>query len=215
MVDVPVDDRDALDPELRLRVARRDRGVSEDAEPHRPVPERVVAGRADQREAADLDRTDRASGREKPGFPGGGLRERVAIEPRLLLERRDPVDVLRLVRAFDRLATGRGAFLLGVEGGQEAEEPFLALGMMVMAGPVQMRHRRMADGLDAQTSRSRRARRSTPSASAATAPASQSGSVRERRKRCGWVEGCDLEEDPELSCSASNRPAVSIASRLG
>ena len=35
VMDVPVDDRDALDPELGLRVARRDDGVAEDAEAHR------------------------------------------------------------------------------------------------------------------------------------------------------------------------------------
>ncbi len=56
VVHVVVDDRDPREPELRLRVARRDRHVVEHAEPHRLVGERVVAGRANEREAAAIDR---------------------------------------------------------------------------------------------------------------------------------------------------------------
>ena len=52
VVDVDVDDRDARETELRLRVARRDRHVVHEAEAHRAVGERVVARRAHEREAA-------------------------------------------------------------------------------------------------------------------------------------------------------------------
>ena len=55
VVDVEVDDRDALEAELALRRARRDRDVVEQAEAHRPVGQRVVAraaGRARSRRGA-------------------------------------------------------------------------------------------------------------------------------------------------------------------
>ena len=52
VVDVEVDDGDALEPELDLRVPGGDRDVAEDAEAHRRGLERVVPGWANQREAA-------------------------------------------------------------------------------------------------------------------------------------------------------------------
>ena len=51
VVDVPVDDRDPVDPLPPLRVAGGDRDVVEDAEPHRLLGAGVMAGRADEREA--------------------------------------------------------------------------------------------------------------------------------------------------------------------
>ena len=74
VVDVEVDDRDALEPELGLRVARRDGDVVEEAEAHRPVGERVVAGRADEREAAAVDRLERDPGGERARPPSSSRR---------------------------------------------------------------------------------------------------------------------------------------------
>ena len=46
MVDVEIDDGDALGAVLALRVTRRDRHVVEQAKAHRPRGERVMAARA-------------------------------------------------------------------------------------------------------------------------------------------------------------------------
>ena len=62
VVDVPVDDRDALEAELGLGRPGGDGHVVEEAKAHRAVGRRVVAGRPDEREAAarrGLDRTRR------------------------------------------------------------------------------------------------------------------------------------------------------------
>ena len=77
-------------PELRLRVARRDDDVVEDAEAHRAVVEGVVPRRAHEREPTDLDRADRAPRREPGRLLGRRLADRVAVEPALLRERCDP-----------------------------------------------------------------------------------------------------------------------------
>ena len=50
VVDVPVNDRDALEAAVRQRVVDRDGGVAEQAEAHAGVGHRVVPGRADERE---------------------------------------------------------------------------------------------------------------------------------------------------------------------
>ena len=64
MVDVPVEDRDALQAELGLREAGGDGGVVEEAKAHRAAGERMVAGRPHEREAAALDGLDRTAGGE-------------------------------------------------------------------------------------------------------------------------------------------------------
>src|SRR5205085_7266390 len=69
VVDVPIDDRHAPDPELGLGLPRSDRDVVEQAEAHRATGQRVVAGRADEREAAPRDGPARATGREARAPP--------------------------------------------------------------------------------------------------------------------------------------------------
>ena len=72
VVDVPVEDRHALEPVGLLRVAGRDRDVVEQAEAHRPIDAGVVAGRAGQGEQAvgpvvglHRDRVDRGEHRSR------------------------------------------------------------------------------------------------------------------------------------------------------
>ena len=174
-MDVPVDDRHSLDAERVLRVAGRDRDVVEDAEPHRVPAQRVVAGRADQREASGLDRRDRASCGEPRRFPGGRPGEGVAVQPRLFVDRGDRLDVRDVVDALDLLparpyAAGRAAQRL-----EEDREPFGPFGMMMVTRRMEVCHRGMRDQLDAASS-SRPASRPRPSFSAAAPPARQSGS---------------------------------------
>ena len=115
VVDVPVDDRDPLEAELGLRRARRDRDVVEEAEAHRAVGGRVVAGRPHEREAAGADRLDRAAGGEQRRLVARLRRRRVAVEPGRSVDAADPRDVLGGVAALDLLdgrrlclrATGR------------------------------------------------------------------------------------------------------------
>ncbi len=64
MVHVPVDDRDALEPELGLRPACADRDRVEQAEAHRAAVLGVVTGRPGDGETAALNRVDRGAGRE-------------------------------------------------------------------------------------------------------------------------------------------------------
>jgi hypothetical protein len=64
MVDVIVDDRHAADAVNGLHVACSDGDVVDEAEAHRALRERVVAGRADEREAVPVDGRQRAPGRE-------------------------------------------------------------------------------------------------------------------------------------------------------
>jgi hypothetical protein len=52
MMDVPVDDQDAIGTVALPRVVRGDGDVAEEAESHRPVVQRVVPGRAHRAEAA-------------------------------------------------------------------------------------------------------------------------------------------------------------------
>ena len=59
-MDVRVDDRHPLEAERGLRPAGRDRDPVEDAEAHRAVPQRVVAGRPAEREPTGSRRLDRA-----------------------------------------------------------------------------------------------------------------------------------------------------------
>ncbi len=89
VVHVEVDDRDAREAQLGLRVASRDRDVVEDAEAHRFRAKRVVPGRADEREAASPDRLDRAPGGEPRRLPRRRAGERVGIEPGVVDDRVD------------------------------------------------------------------------------------------------------------------------------
>ena len=103
VVHVVVDDRDPREPELRLRVARRDRHVVEHAEAHRAVGEGVVAGRADQREAAAIDCLQGDPGREHGGLPGRLGRDRVVVEEQRQLDRLQEREVIGRVHASQLL----------------------------------------------------------------------------------------------------------------
>ena len=136
----------------------------------------MVAGRTNEREPSDLGRLDRAAGGEPRRLPGRRPAQRVAVEPRLLVERCDRLDVSRVVHGLDARA-GRPASVSGgaAERREEDLEPLGALGMVVVARRVQVGHRGMRDQIDAASS-SRPASRPRPSASAPAAPARQSGS---------------------------------------
>ena len=66
-MDVEVDDGDALEAELALRMPDRDRDVREDAEPHRLRAQGMVTGRTHEREAAGAQRADRHAAEEAMG----------------------------------------------------------------------------------------------------------------------------------------------------
>ena len=70
VVDVPVDDRHPLRPELCLRRAGGDRDVVEEAEAHRAVGGRVMAGRPDDRERTARGRLDRRARGKEGGVVG-------------------------------------------------------------------------------------------------------------------------------------------------
>ena len=80
VVDVPVEDGDPVDPEVDLGETRRDGHVREDAEAHRAARQRVVARRADEREAAALGDRDRAARGEAGGLVGRRRAEGVLVE---------------------------------------------------------------------------------------------------------------------------------------
>ena len=95
VVDVPVDDRDALDAELGLRVAGGDRDVVEDAEAHRRVP--AAHGGPGGRTSAKPPRSTAAiaePGGEERRLERRPGRDRVAVEPGRLAQRPDLRDVL-------------------------------------------------------------------------------------------------------------------------
>ena len=77
---VPVDDRDALEPEARLRPACGHRDRVEEAEAHRPVVLGMVARRACQREAAAAHRLDRGAGGEQRRFQRRLAANRVRVD---------------------------------------------------------------------------------------------------------------------------------------
>ena len=122
VVDVPIDDRHAPDPELGLRVPRSDRDVVEQAEAHRAAGQRVVAGRADEREAAPLHGLECTPRREERRLPAGLRRDRVRVEEGRSLERLEPVEVRELVTALYLFTRGRPA-LDDVERLQQGLEP--------------------------------------------------------------------------------------------
>ena len=80
MVDVEVDDGHPLEPELGLRVARRHRGVVDQAKAHRPVGERVMPRWSDEREATPVDRLESDPRGERRRLPRGLGSNRVRVE---------------------------------------------------------------------------------------------------------------------------------------
>ncbi len=141
---VPVDDRDALEPELALGDARRDGDVVEDAEAHRAAGERVMAGRPHEREPSAQRRLDRGARRERRRLVRRLGAERVAVEPDRRVAIANQLDVLGGV-AQEKLVLTRGAPL--TPDVLAAEEDGETLGPVRMgAGRVQPRHRRDASG---------------------------------------------------------------------
>ena len=89
VVDVPIEDQDALAIAARLQVARDDGHVVEQTEAHRPIPLGVMTGRA-QRSEAVVDRAitngirqlDGGARGEPRGVEGIGRRGGVGVEMR-------------------------------------------------------------------------------------------------------------------------------------
>jgi hypothetical protein len=109
-----------------LRVPRRDRDVVQQAETHGAAGQRVVPGRAHEREAAALGRLEGAPGRKQRRLPARLGGDRVRIEECWDLERLEPVEVGGLVAAF-YLFTRGGRSLDHVEGREERLEPLARL----------------------------------------------------------------------------------------
>ena len=113
VMDVEVDDGDALQTELVLRVAGGDRDVAEDAEAHRLRLERVVPWRSHEREPPDLHGSDRTACGEERRFARGRHPVRVRIEPHLGVDGLDRGDVAGRVDTADLLPRrGRSVHVL-------------------------------------------------------------------------------------------------------
>ena len=110
VVDVPIEDRDALEAELGLREAGGDGDVVEEAEAHGLAGECMVARRTHEREAAALDGLDRAAGGQQRRAVGRLRRRRVGREPRRPVDGLHDVEV-RLRVAAEDLRLGRLARL--------------------------------------------------------------------------------------------------------
>ncbi len=132
----------------RLRGPRGDGDVVEEAEPHLPAAQGVVARRAHEREHAQPGGLDRRSGREQGRLVRGAGADRVRVEPDRLLDLADPLDVPGRVAALEVLAQ-RGQRLLGREPLEERQQPLGRLGMP--EGRVQPRQRRMRQAVDRRT----------------------------------------------------------------
>ena len=169
VVDVPVQDRNPLQTELGLRIARGDDDVVDEAEPHGALGERVMAGWTDEREATAVDGLERHPDRERHRLPGRSRGDRVGIQVRDVVERLDALEVLGLVRAQKLLLGARALHRVSSQHG----DPLLPLG--VGAGGVELGEARIGQRLDGAASSSRRASCASPSACAARAPALQSG----------------------------------------
>jgi len=167
-VDVPIEDRDPADAQLFLRVARRHDDVVEEAEAHRPVGERMVTGRANEREPAAVDGVERDARRERRRLPRGLRGDRVRIELDGPFDRLQLREVLGNVSA-EQLLLGRAA---RDRCSVESREALLPL--RVRSSGVQSGERGVRQRVDAASSR-RVARPSNPSSRAAAAPAPQSG----------------------------------------
>jgi hypothetical protein len=147
VVDVPVEDRDALDSAASPQVRGRDGGVVEEAEAHRLGALGVVARRprGDERALAgslehEVDRAHRAAGRRERGAEGVRRHARVALVEHARAARDrglDGVDVRGVVDERDRLAVGRGRLLdpelaeqaARLEPPRDRAEPLAALGV--------------------------------------------------------------------------------------
>src|SRR3990172_3037362 len=133
-MNVDVHDRNTSEPEIHLGMASSDGHVVEDAEPHRGRAQSVVARRAYESESSGLDGAHRAPCGEARRFPRCRTRECVLIQPDLLEDRVDGVDVRAIVNPLDLRAFG----LLSVDKARKAIEeplePVRALGMSVMTG---------------------------------------------------------------------------------
>src|SRR6266513_5725454 len=121
MVNIPVDNKDPLQPMLLPRVVRSEGDVSEKAETHCPIVDRVVTRRTDGREAALMDATDReidrrenAAGTGGGGVPGTAACHRVRIEAATPALGHVPhgSDVSRIVRELQLLDRRVPAFEL-------------------------------------------------------------------------------------------------------
>ena len=146
VMDVPVDDRHALEPELALGDARRDGDVVEDAEAHRAPGERVVARRPHEREAAAQRRLDRRARRERRSLVRRLGAERVAVEPDRRVAVANQLDVLGGVAQEKLVLPRRAPLAPDVLVAEEDGEPLGALRMA--ARRVQPRHRRMRQDVD-------------------------------------------------------------------
>jgi hypothetical protein len=118
VVNVPVEDGNALEAELGLCEADGDRDVVEEAEAHRLARERVMTGRPHEREAAALDRLDGTTGGKQRRAVGRLRGGRVGCEPRRPVDGLHHVEIRFRVAAKDlrlgglpRLAPLRKGFL--------------------------------------------------------------------------------------------------------
>ena len=145
VVDVPVENRHPLEPVLRLRRPGRDRGVVEEAEAHRAVGRRVMAGRPDECEPADPGRLDRRARGEQRRLEAGRRGGRVAVQPRLGVDRADARDVLGRVAALDLLDRRRPAIAPRLDRVEQNLQPPRRLRMV--ARRVQPRQRGVAHHL--------------------------------------------------------------------
>ena len=161
VVDVPVDDRHAPGAELRLREPCRDRHVVEEAEAHGVARPRVVARRADEREALAANRLDRCSRREQRRLVARLGGDGVGVEPDRAVERADQLDIGRRVAALEVGRGGRRG-LDDLEGVQERGEPLRRLG--VAERGVQARERRVAYAVDRRTASASSPRPASPCA---------------------------------------------------
>ena len=107
VVHVPVDDRNALDPEVLLRPTCGDRDRVEQAEAHRTIALGVVTWRPRQGEAASSRRLDRRACGEQRGLERRPRADRVAVDQ--AFGRAHLLDELRCVAAEHVLDGGRRA----------------------------------------------------------------------------------------------------------
>ena len=168
VVHVEVDDRHPLEPELLLRVARRDRDVVDEAEAHRAVGQRVVAGRPHEREPAAVDRFERDPGRQRRRFPRGLRADRVRVEVPGPVDRPQEREIWLGVNSRELLLACVPLDRLAAE----PEQPVLALGMV--PGRMEVRESRVRQEVDSASSRP--ASLPSPHSSASAAARSHVGS---------------------------------------
>ena len=152
VMDVVVDDRDALEAERALRGAGRDRDVVEEAEAHRPVLQGVMPGRAHERETAAERRLDRGARREHRRLVGRGRSDGVGGDPRAAGERLNAGEVLRGVAEEQLLLCCYTALDPIGEVLEEDGEPLAPLG--VLARRVQAGERGVGQEVDRTVSSS-------------------------------------------------------------